>query len=238
MQLQIAELLALQEVDTEISRLHAERETLDRGERVERALASRQAKLASMERRLQTIEAEQRTAELELKSLEEKKHTESRKLYEGRITAPRELQALQAEVEGLERQRQRLDDAILRRAEELEAARKNADAARSTVEEAEKALSVMRKRFEKASSRIDSELAKYEPKRARIAKKIDKDTLRRYDDIRKRNHNVAAVRVQIGACGGCRMKVGSAVLRRIAANDSYVYCESCTRFLFASEDEA
>lgn len=238
MQLQISELLALQEIDTEIGRLHAERETLDRGDRVERALQTRQAKLAAAERRLHGFEAEQRNAELELKALEEKKHGESRKLYEGRITAPRELQALQSEVEALERQRQRLDEAILRRADEIEAARKNVEAVRSTVEEAEKALSVMRKRYNKASSRIDAELAKYEPERARIAATINKDTLRRYDDIRKRNHNLAAVRVQIGACGGCRMKVGSAVLRRIAANDSYVYCESCTRFLFGPEDEA
>jgi predicted nucleic acid-binding Zn-ribbon protein len=95
----------------------------------------------------------------------------------------------------------------------------------------------MRKRYDKASGRIDAELAKYEPKRASVAAKINKDTLRRYDDLRKRNHNLAAVRVEIGACGGCRMKVGAAVLRRIAANDSYVYCESCTRFLFAPEAE-
>jgi predicted nucleic acid-binding Zn-ribbon protein len=236
MQLQIEELLALQAIDTEIGRLTEERDALDRGDRVERALAVRQAKLAQAERRLQGLEIEQRNIELELKSLEEKKHTESRKLYEGRITAPRELQALQSEVESLERQRQRLDDSILRRGDEVDAARKQVEAAQTAVDEAQKAVAVMRKRYEKALSRIESGLNEKEPQRAKIAASLNKDILRRYDDIRRRNHNVAAVRIENGACGGCRMKVGAAVLRRMATNDSYVYCESCTRFLFPSTD--
>src|SRR5438105_7202415 len=110
MALQIEELLALQALDTEIGKLQQEREALDRGERVDRALALRQNRLAGAEKRLHGLEAEQRNTELELKALEEKKHQESRRLYEGRITAPRELQALELEIAMLERQRQRLDD--------------------------------------------------------------------------------------------------------------------------------
>ena len=236
MQLQIAELLALQAIDSEIGRLTEERDALDRGDRVERALAVRQAKLAQAERRMQGLEIEQRNTELELKSLEAKKHAESRKLYEGRVTASREVQALHAEVESLERQRQRMDESILRRGDEVEAAKKQVETAQTAVDEAQKAVNVMRKRYEKAVNRIESGLNEKEPERGRIAASISKDALRRYDDIRRRNHNVAAVRIENGACGGCRMKVGAAVLRRMAANDSYVYCESCTRFLFPSVD--
>ena len=32
------------------------------------------------------------------------------------------------------------------------------------------------------------------------------------------------------------MKVGGALLRRVLAHDQYVYCESCTRFLFPPEE--
>jgi predicted nucleic acid-binding Zn-ribbon protein len=238
MALQITELLALQSVDNEISRLQMEQDELDKGDRVERALAVRQARLTNAERRLQGLEIEQRNAELELKSLEEKKHTESRKLYEGRITAPRELQALQAEVDALERQRQRLDEAILRRIEELESARKTVETAKTGVAEAQKALDIVSRRYEKAKARIDAGMSSFKPKRDKLAKKLQKDALRRYEEIRRRNHNIAAVRIENGACGGCRMKVGAAVLRRIAANDGYVYCESCTRYLFAPEAEA
>jgi predicted nucleic acid-binding Zn-ribbon protein len=234
--LQVDELLALQALDTEIGKLQREQDTLDRGERIERAVALRQARLDTAERRLKGLEIEQRNTELELKALEEKKHQESRRLYEGRITAPRELQALELEIAGLERQRQRLDESILRRMDELEAAKKTVETAKGAVEEAEKALEIIRKRYEKAAGRIQGELKKHEPERDRLAGILKPDVLRRYNDIRRRNHNIAAVRIENGACGGCRMKVGTALLRRMIAQDAYVYCESCTRFLFPPED--
>ena len=34
------------------------------------------------------------------------------------------------------------------------------------------------------------------------------------------------------------MKVGSAMMRRVMAHDNYVFCESCSRFLFAPIEEA
>lgn len=234
--LRMDELLALQVLDSEIGKLLQEREALDHGERVERALAVRQGRLDSTERRLHGLQVEQRNAELESKGLEEKKHATSRRLYEGRITAPRELQTLEMEIAMLERQRQRLDESILRRMEELENAQKAVDTARAAVEEAEKALRVIRRRYEKAKERIEAALATQQPERERLAARIEPDVLRRYDEIRRRNYNVAAVRIENGACGGCRMKVGAALLRRMTSGDSYVYCESCTRFLFPAEE--
>ncbi len=236
MTLRIKELLALQALDNEIGRLQEERGALDSGERVERALAERQKRLDTAERRLHGIRVEQKNAELELEALEAKKHESSRKLYEGRITAPRELQALEMEIAMLERQRQRLDESILKRTEEIEAAEKTVEAAKARVDEADKALRVVRRRYERESARIEQELSSKTPERARVAASVEPDTLRRYDDIRRRSHNIAAVRVENGACAGCRMKVGTAVMRRLAANDNYVYCESCSRFLFPPEE--
>jgi predicted nucleic acid-binding Zn-ribbon protein len=137
----------------------------------------------------------------------------------------------------LERQRQRLDETILRRVDEIEAAGKAVELAKAAVDEAERALRIVQKRFEKASARIDEGMQKHEPKRAKLVKKLKPDALRRYDELRKRNHNLAAVRIENGACGGCRMKVGGALLRRVLANEQYVYCESCNRFLFPAIEE-
>jgi predicted nucleic acid-binding Zn-ribbon protein len=132
----------------------------------------------------------------------------------------------------LDRQRQRLDESVLRRMEEIEAAKKTVETAGAAVEEADKALRIIRRRYEKEAHRIESELDSRQPERERVAASLKPDVLRRYDDIRRRSHNLAAVRIENGACGGCRMKVGSALLRRVVAGDNYVYCESCSRFLF------
>jgi predicted nucleic acid-binding Zn-ribbon protein len=149
MALQVAELLALQEIDNRIGTLEAEKGELDNGERVERALASRMTRLQQAERRLQGLQIEHRNAELELAGLEEKKHSTSRKLYEGRGTNPRELMALEQEVAMLERQRQRLSDTILRGLDDIEKAGETVTAAKAGVEEAEKALRIVKKRYER-----------------------------------------------------------------------------------------
>jgi predicted nucleic acid-binding Zn-ribbon protein len=232
MQLQVNELLDLQALDTEIGRLEAERAGLDHGENVERALAVRQARLGQLERRLSGLQVEHRNAELELKTIEGKRHDSTRKLYEGRITAPRELQALEMEVASLDRMRQRLEETLIRRLDEIEAAKKQVETATAARDEAEKALKVVRRRFDKATARIEAELEARAPKRRDLAGKLAPEVLRRYDDIRRRAHNVGAVLIENGACSGCRMKIGGALLRRVIAHEGYVYCESCSRLIF------
>lgn len=236
MRLQAKELLALQALDTEIGKLHEEMGKLERGERVERALAQRQARLEQATAKVHALEAEQRNTELELRSLEEKRHDASQVLYSGRIKNPRELQALELEIASLDRQRQRLDETILRRMDELETARKAMETAAASAEEAEKALRVLRRRYERDVARIEEALSEKQPARERLAAEIAADILRRYDDLRRRNHNLGAVRVENGACSGCRMKIGSAVIRRLLTADQYVFCESCSRYLFQSEE--
>lgn len=238
MGLQIEELLALQSADNAIGELQRAREQLDQGDRIERALRIRQARLAQAEQKLHGLESEQRDSELELKSLENKKHESSRRLYEGRITSPRELQSLEQEINMLERQRQRLDEQILRRMDELDSARKAVANAQGQADEAEKALKIVRRRYDKECQRIEEEMARLLPERERLAGLIDPETLRRYDAIRRRQHNLAAVRVENQACGGCRMKIGGALMRRVAAHETYVYCESCSRYLFPPAEEA
>lgn len=238
MALQIDALLELQSLDTEIGKLQQEQEALDRGDRVERALAIRQARLTQAERRYQGLQIEQRSAELELKGLEAKKHEESQRLYSGKVTAPRELQSIEMEIAMLERQRQRLDENLLKRMDEIEAARKVVEAATAAVDEAQKALKIVRRRYEKEAARIEGELGKLVPRRKRIAKSLEPEVLQRYDSIRRRQHNIGAVRIENLACGGCRMKVGGALMRRVVAGEQYVYCESCSRFLFPPAEES
>lgn len=232
MSLQIEELLTLQALDNSLTKLQREMEALDKGERVERALQQRRLRQENAARRLSTLQADQRAAELELRSLEERRHQTSHKLYDGRITNPRELQTLEMEVAALERQRQRLDEQILKRMDDIEAARKSLETHDAAVAEAEKAYRVLCRRYERDSKRINDAIAEQQPERARLAARLAPDTLKRYEDIRKRQHNIGAVRIENGACGGCRMKIGAALHRRLLPGDQYVFCESCNRYLF------
>ena len=81
-------------------------------------------------------------------------------------------------------------------------------------------------------------MATHLPERERLVGVIDAEIVRRYDSIRRRQHNIGAVRIENNACGGCRMKIGGTLMRRVLAHEGYVYCESCSRFLFPPEELA
>lgn len=238
--LQVEELLTLQHLDSRLGQLEVEQQSLDHGDRIERALVIRRARLESAEQALRDLKSRQRDAELELKALESHKHETSHKLYEGRITNHREAEMMERDLAMTERQRQRVDEQMMHREEDLERAQAAYEEASQAVEKAEKALAIVRKRYQRECKRIAEELASNAPERERLAARIREGVLQRYETIRRRNHNLAAVRIENGACGGCRTVIGGALLRRVLAGAEYVYCESCNRFLFppAPEEEA
>src|SRR5438105_1097610 len=120
MPVQAMELLHLQELDSRIDALMRERAALDDGNALKQAHEATEVALAEARERLHSHEADQANAELELRSVEEKRATVSKKLYEGKVTNPKELSAMEQEIEMFGRQRGRLDERILGLMEEIE----------------------------------------------------------------------------------------------------------------------
>src|SRR5438270_1170370 len=98
------DLLVVQEHDSAADRLRHRRQTLPEHARlteVEAALASLDAQRAEVAGRREEVGRRQQLIEDELAALEAKVKGLDAKLYSGTITAPRELQALQADVASL-----------------------------------------------------------------------------------------------------------------------------------------
>src|SRR5205809_685670 len=95
------------------------------------------------------------------------------------ITEILALQALDTEIGKLDRHRVRLDESLLKRMDEIEAARKQVEVAQAAVDEAEKALKIVRRRYEKEEARIEAALEEHSPARERLAKALEPDVLRR-----------------------------------------------------------
>src|SRR5207244_11646848 len=113
MPLQPDEILKTQELDLRIDALTREKAALDNGAGLKQQVDQVFTSLADAEARRHRAEAEQLSAELELKTVEEKKATVHKKLYEGRIVIPKELTAMEQEIEMFGRQRSHLDERIL-----------------------------------------------------------------------------------------------------------------------------
>jgi predicted nucleic acid-binding Zn-ribbon protein len=225
-------LLDLQERDTAIDRLRHRRETLE--ERA--ALADTEvrfgevdARLGKMRGRRDESAAEEKRFDDEAQSLEAKAAEVERKMYSGEIASPRELQAMQADVEQLRRHRRGLEErelAVMERREALDAevARLSEEAA--TVDaEAQK----LRDAVAEEDATIDAELGTETAARDELAAKLSAELLEEYERCRSRARGVGAARLVGGTCQGCHLSIPATEAERIRKGPpgTIAHCDNC-----------
>jgi uncharacterized protein len=231
MALQLQELWDLQQIDTDIYRLTRERSRLDDGAALRQASEAAAREADALETRLKKLRADLTDAELELKKIEGKKADFERRLYEGKVTNPKELSAMEQEIAMLGRQRGRLDETILTLMEGIDSTGTELQTVIARRDEAQARWQEQHERFRSESARLDAELAALGPKRQAAAKLLEPATLARYENLRSRHSNVAVSRYVDDSCSGCHTRLAPGIVRKLREGQSYVYCENCTRFL-------
>src|SRR5256884_6882976 len=106
----IRKLYELQLVDTQIARLEAALAALDDGTAMRAQVEQARSAEETARAELQARQSRLRDLELELQSTVGKATKVEQDLYSGRISNPKELRAMQEDVEALGRQRQRIED--------------------------------------------------------------------------------------------------------------------------------
>jgi predicted nucleic acid-binding Zn-ribbon protein len=235
MLLQLTELWNLQQIDSDLYRLKRERGRLDDGTALQQAYQATVKAVEALDARLRKLRADLADAELELKKIEGKKADFERRLYEGKVTNPKELTAMEQEIAMLGRQRGRLDETVLTLMDAIETT--SSELAEATVrrDEAEARWREQDELFRRETARIDAELAALTSRRDPAAKALEPPTLARYENLRSRLSNMAVARFVDGTCSGCHTRLASMIGRKLHEGQSYTYCENCTRFLITGE---
>jgi predicted nucleic acid-binding Zn-ribbon protein len=230
------DLLTLQEHDSAVDRLRHRRNTLP--ERAE--LEARRGAYDDLERRRAEV-TERRDAELreerrlddEVKNLEAKAKAEDTRMYSGTVSSPRELQAMQADIDQLRRQaREREDEEleVMERREALDSQVAELEAAQaSLISEMDALVGAIGKQ----EAEIDAELAVEEDARAALIPGIPEATLRLYEQIRTGNRGVGAARLVGMNCQACHLSLPATEVDRIRhlPPDELARCEHCGAIL-------
>lgn len=229
-------LLALHERDLALDRLRHRRETLPEREALSLA-EGRVAEVATDIERARSerddIAREETRFEHEAQSLAEQATAAERKLYSGEIASPRELQALQTDVEQLKRHQRGIEDrqiAAMERREpldarigalEAEAASAAGDAARAA-----EALAA-------AEHAIDAEAADERAARDELVGGIAPELVSAYDNARMKANGVGAARLVGNTCQGCHLTIPSTEVERIkkSATGEVSHCDNCGTIL-------
>lgn len=229
-------LLDLQRVDSAIDRLRQRKADLpeqrildDLTAELEAARTDHAAKKAELD----AISVEQNRLEGEVSMLEDKIKHESERLYGGDISNPKELASIQAELDGLRRRKNHLEDQdleVLERREsiehELAELKDKVDALAVRTDEAAAARDA-------AAVEIETDLGRNEGERSQIAPQIPEELIELYEDLRVKKRGVGVAPLVGGVCRGCGVSLSPVALDEIkrSSSDEIPRCENCRRLV-------
>lgn len=229
---QVAVLYDLQGIDMQISEAQARLEAMDGAKAYRRRYSQAKATYEAAGRALQNVTGELKDSELKLKTMDEKRTAYEKRLYNGSISNPKELSAVEREIEVLKEQQSELDGVVLGLYDAVEAAKQRSDEARTALEtsEAQARAAIKKEAAEKVS--LESRVSELTAKRNEMAAGVtDKALMSRYNAVRKRTNGTAVAKVHEGKCEGCHVGVTAYIMRNLYSSDDVQTCENCGRIL-------
>jgi uncharacterized protein len=225
-------LLAVQERDLALDRLHHQRVTLPE-----------RAQLAALADRLGTLDQDRAAwqAERDGVAAQEQRHADEaqrvatqaaaaeQRLYSGEVSSPRELQALQADVDQLRRHQREVEDRQLLAMEQREPLDATLPALDTDRERLESDRATAARDLEARERELDEAAAGERAARDDVAKAIDAELLSEYERRRERGNGVGAARLSGMTCQGCHLSVPATEVDRIRrqTDGALAFCDNC-----------
>jgi len=230
----IDRLLDLQALDLAIDRLTARREELESGDEVRAARADlerAEGLLGELRLALDSLDREQRRLEGDIDALSRKAEDEQKRMYDGSVANPKELEAIQHEVESLRGRRGRIEDELLEQMERREDLDGRIAATQGEASQARDRLSEVSGESAHELEDISKDLAQRSAERAGLLPSFDEDLLDLYEDLRRQKRGVGAAALVDGVCQGCHQKLSAMELSRLKKVQGVKRCEYCRRIL-------
>jgi uncharacterized protein len=229
-------LLLVQEHDTTLDQLRHRREAMpERAELDARAAELRrtEAERAVVGERHRVVHADERRIDDEARAVGDRAEEVNKRLYSGSISSPRELQAMQADIDMLLRRRSDLEDEELEIMEKREALDGELATLDAAIGDLQATVSALRTSIAETEVEIDDELARETSTRADLAKPIAESLLRDYERRRARNRGAGAARLVGTTCHACHLTIPSTEAEQIRRGAGSVvgYCDNCSAIL-------
>ena len=234
----LRQLYALHLIDERLNRIRQGLAALDAPPPIALQLQRIEAELGKQEAALRKARADLQDVELQLRTLEEKREADRRKLYGGKVVATRELQALEHEIETLGTAIGAHEERVLEAMERVEPLQAAVDKLREYQKTARERLAALRQTQEEERRRLTADLAQAEPLREPAAREVDPALLRLYDHIRRDKGHPGLAVIQGGSCGNCHTAVPSLVMRKLREEDTILRCDHCTRIYYLPSGES
>ncbi len=234
---QLALLRELQRIDLELDELTTQRTQIDGRLTEHRTVLGRLSEeLNHQKKELDEIRTHQRQKEADFKEAQENLKERKKRLLN--VGSTKEYNAVEKEVETLQKTADVAEEEMLHLAEVIESTERSIQEKEAKV--AELRESIQQEEHDSLdhlgslSSKITDLKAISEDNRSAVSKRV----LHKYDFIRSRRAGVALVAARGGHCEGCYMSLPPQLFIQIQRGESLEICPSCQRILFYWEDAA
>lgn len=229
-------LLEIQELDIRLTQLsHAQQHhplTLEIAE-LQGGLEGSDRELADLDARAHDLERQRKRLDDEVATTVAKRADVKAKMYDGSVSASKDLLAMQEEIEHLAERQTTLEDSELEFMEQLEeiAGERSIVVERRTPTEAR--LGELKSKLATALSELATEEQDVLAERAGAAELIPSDLMASYEQRKRDLGGIAVARLVGSTCDGCHLSLSAAAYDRIKKlpDDETVLCDQCGRIL-------
>ncbi len=227
-----AALYQLQQLDLELERLAAEQQVVVKSLQGNARLQELRIELNSAQQQLRSRLQAQKEAEWALEELTRRLGAQEQRLYSGMVSNPKELNALQQEIQHLRTQQGRQEDTYLEVMEATESLQEESRRKAETLQQAEEAWT--RESAAMLARRDQLEVRKQElqARRTQMLTSIDAGFISRYEAMRRAKQGRAISKVEQNSCQWCRVILTPSELQRVRVSSQLQTCTNCGRILY------
>lgn len=225
-------LYKLHKVDSALHSLRQEAAALDTGQEEEKEARRLAKAYEDVGGRAKALTAEQRDIELQQKSTYEKIAGYNKKLYDGSVVSPKEIENIEKEIAMLKALTDKQDTRLLELLEEAPPVVAEAEGVKAQIDALQATIKQKRAKAVERHAAIKVEFDALKAQRPEAAREVDKDLLAKYEEVRKRTGDVGMADVtEESECSQCGMHV-PLKQSEFLDSDRIVQCEGCHRILF------
>jgi hypothetical protein len=229
---QVHDIFTLQGYDDEAAALRAALASVEQRLLGDDELNDARRQLIDAESRLAVARKEQRAAESHVEDLTARIEPEEKRLYGGTVKSPKELSAIQHELDLLKHRRGEFEDTLLGVMDRIEQIQQERDRVAKLVEQYEARWEKHQVELRTETRRLNDQITRAEARREGQKALIPPRSLLLYEDLRRRKGGMGVSRIQGSNCMGCRIALPDAVRRRAFSAPTLSQCPNCERILF------
>lgn len=229
----ISDLFRLQELDLERERWVSRQAEIDRALADNAAVQTAQAAVAEAHARLNQARGRARALEHDLLTLNAKITDLDKRLYGGRVSNPKELRDLQAEIQSQQRRRAALEEQQFAALIESETAETQLAAAQHHLQTAETAWHAGSASLRAEHTQITARLASLDDERATLTARISQADMATYHRLRVSKNGRALARLDDGVCNACWVEPNANLAQQARRGQEPAFCPNCGRILYA-----